>query len=440
MPPVTSAPAVAASRSPRRAAAALTLTLGLFGAAVPPPAAAADAAPAFRTDADGPYTPAEIKVLEQVAREKAAGKTPLTPVPFPTWHQLRPGRFPPEGSGHAISGELIWQDHLERRFHLRVDRNDSQDRSHWDLAVNATLLPYGAVHYLGSYAALRDIPLGTHLHGLYFEAPPGEAEPGPRPPAPHARVTPESAFRRCLRLEDDFSRDTREGRLWHLGAIDLAAGRLTATPHRDGRAEGEARTFELPAGAVVYRGGGFAGLDVLQPGQRVRFNLTWVTLYGPGRVTDLWIDDESRRLATARQRARHHDHVRLRGLPGWVTAVDDGEEHVTVALFGNVDPALFDAISVATPPGPDGAPPSNRPGLAVARDSLMTYDPVNDRKRGDLLGVEPEPAEPGGAGRRVRLAMDMMLEGYRPGRIVALYPATWPVVALPREEQFFGRE
>jgi hypothetical protein len=34
----------------------------------------------------------------------------------------------------------------------------------------------------------------------------------------------------------------------------------------------------------------------------------------------------------------------------------------------------------------------------------------------------------------------MLLEGHRPGRIVRFYPATWKVNALPREEQFYGRE
>ena len=34
----------------------------------------------------------------------------------------------------------------------------------------------------------------------------------------------------------------------------------------------------------------------------------------------------------------------------------------------------------------------------------------------------------------------MMLEGFRPKRVVRFYPATWKVIALPKEEEFFGRE
>jgi hypothetical protein len=79
-------------------------------------------------------------------------------------------------------------------------------------------------------------------------------------------------------------------------------------------------------------------------------------------------------------------------------------------------------------------------GLAVARDSLMTYDPVNDRKTGSILEVKKVPAEPGSSGVQIKLKMDLMLEGYRPKRVVRFYPPTWKVNALPREEQFFGRE
>lgn len=94
------------------------------------------------------------------------------------------------------------------------------------------------------------------------------------------------------------------------------------------------------------------------------------------------------------------------------------------------------------PPPKDGSPPPTEPrgSLAVARESLMTYDPVNDRKSCGILEVKTVPAEPGSSGVQVKLKMDMMLEGYRPRRTVRFYPATWKVTALPREEQFIGRE
>jgi hypothetical protein len=157
------------------------------------------------------------------------------------------------------------------------------------------------------------------------------------------------------------------------------------------------------------------------------------------------VDEAARALATAHQLERHRNHTRERGLAGWVTAVEDEPQLVTVTFFGGVDPKLFDELTIKDPNAPppkDGSPPPTeaRGGLAVARDSLMTYDPVNDRKTGSILEVKKIPAEPGSSGVQIKLKMDLMLEGYRLKRVVRFYPPTWKVNALPREEQFFGRE
>src|SRR5688572_25962919 len=164
---------------------ALGLLLGFFASVL---ALHGADKPAYRTDADGP---SNKKVL------RPDGK-PLE------WFQLVDGEFPPEGSAHAISGELIFVEHPKRAFRIRVDRDDSQDRGKWDLPLEAEMLPYGAIHYRGSWAALSDVPLGTHLHGLfYWRSPEDKAAP---PEGLHRRgVTPDVDFRRCFRLEDDFS-------------------------------------------------------------------------------------------------------------------------------------------------------------------------------------------------------------------------------------------
>ena len=156
-------------------------------------------------------------------------------------------------------------------------------------------------------------------------------------------------------------------------------------------------------------------------------------------------DEPARALTTTHQLERHRIHTRERGLPGWVNAVEDEPQFVTITLFDNVDPKLFDELTIKDPnaaPPKDGSPPPTEPrgSLAVARESLMTYDPVNDRKQGGILEVKKIPIEPGSSGVQIKLRMDMMLEGYRPKRIVRFYPATWKVIALPKEEEFFGRE
>ena len=391
--------------------------------------------PKFRTDADGPVK----------ADEKRKNPKERRPDDKPEWHQLVEGEFPPEGSAHAVSGELIKVDHLERRFQIRVDRNDSQDRGVWDLPLDAGMLPYGSIWLHGAPAALPDIPLGTHLHGLFYLTDPDDKTPPPD--TWYRRKTPEFDFRRCFRIEDEFSFHARRKQLWKIESVDLEAKKLTATLMEGGKpaGDGKAKIFDLQSHTRVFEGGGFAGLKALQPGQMALFNLTWVTLYGPGRVTDIWLDEAARALTTAGQLERHRSYIRERGLPGWVTAVDDEQQFVTVAFFDNVDAKLFDELTTKDPNAPppkDGSPPPVEPrgGLAVARETLMAYDPVNDRKTGSVLEVKKTAAGPGSSGVRMKLKMDLMLEGYRPKRIVRFYPPTWKVNALPKEEEFFGRE
>jgi len=50
------------------------------------------------------------------------------------------------------------------------------------------------------------------------------------------------------------------------------------------------------------------------------------------------------------------------------------------------------------------------------------------------------PVELGSGGLQFRLKMNLLLEGYRPRRVVRFYPAPWKVIALPRVEKYFGRE
>ncbi len=391
--------------------------------------------PKFRTDADGPVQ----------SGEKRTNPKDRKPGDKPEWFQLVEGQFPPEGSAHAVSGELIDVDHLERRFQLRVDRNDSQDAGIVDMPLDATMLPYGSIWYRGAPAALQDIPLGTHLHGLFYLSDPDNKTPLPY--NAHNRKTPDWEFRRCFRIEDDFSFYGRQKHLWKIGSVDIDAKKLTATLQDNGQPGGQPKIFDLLTSTRVFKANTLADLKTIQPGQTVLFNLTWATLYGPGRITDVWLDQPARALATANQLERHRNHIRERGLPGWVNAVDDAKQIVTITFFGGVDPKLFDELKGINEERqgwpfsfPEDDPKAPKGGIAVARESLMTYDPVNDRKGGNILDIKNVPIEPGSSGVQIQVKCGMMLEGYRPRRIIRFYPATWKVIALPLEERFEGRE
>lgn len=361
------------------------------------------------------------------------------------WYQPLKGEFPPEGSAHYIQGELIWVDHTERELQIRVDRNDSQSRAVWDLPLLLDMLPYGSIEYNGSPAALQDIPLGTHLHTWCYPKDPHDD----RPPLARwrNRISPESDFRQCIRIEDDFSYRARRNQLWRVDEVDLGTMHLKATLLKNGQPEGDPMLFDLLASTCVYQANGFGTLASIRPGQEIQMNLTWATLYGPGRVFQIWLDAESRQSATSRQRERHWDHIHQRGIPGWVDEVDDEASTVTVTFFDGIDLSLFESFNDIVPeplgwPTSGGAKDDLKPKgtLAVARPSLMTHDPLNDRKGGNILEMNQVAIRPGSSGMQMKLQCGILLEGYRPGEIVRFFPASWKFVALPKEEQFFGRE
>jgi hypothetical protein len=353
--------------------------------------------------------------------------------------QLKPGEFPPEGSAHYIGGELIALDHVNRTGVLRPDRTDAQKRGDWDLPLPFTLLPFGSLSYHGASAELRDIPIGTHLHGWFYQTPAEPKEPkdakGKRAAAKtqvprYERLSIEAAFNLASRLEDDFSHLARLQRAWRVDAVDLEKNILTATGITAGKADVKVTLFQLVPGTRVWKGRGFGSIADLAVGQSVFINLTYATLKGPGRCKDIWLDAESRALATAQQQEVHKQNLRERGFAGWIDAVDNQQAIVTVTLFSAFDPKLKELFRVTQTT-------NDVITAATAEDNLRTWDQINDRKRGTLLEAKELPAVPGSSGLQVKFKSELLIEGFRPKRVIRLWPGGWRVDDLPREERIY---
>jgi hypothetical protein len=356
-----------------------------------------------------------------------------------TSFQLKPGEFPPDGSAHYIGGELIALDHVNRTGVLRPDRTDAQKRGDWDLPLPFTLLPFGSLSYHGASAELRDIPIGTHLHGWFYQTPAEPKEPkdakGKRAAAKtqvprYERLSIEAAFNLASRLEDDFSHLARLQRAWRVDAVDLEKNILTATGITAGKADVKVTLFQLVPGTRVWKGRGFGSIADLAVGQSVFINLTYATLKGPGRCKDIWLDAESRALATAQQQEVHKQNLRERGFAGWIDAVDNQQAIVTVTLFSAFDHKLKELFRVTQTT-------NDVITAATAEDNLRTWDQINDRKRGTLLEAKELPAVPGSSGLQVKFKSELLIEGFRPKRVIRLWPGGWRVDDLPREERIY---
>ena len=164
----------------------------------------------------------------------------------------------------------------------------------------------------------------------------------------------------------------------------------------------------------------------------MQFNLGW----SPGwrdkefKVSEIWLDDDSRKFATDLQRRRHVKYQKQRWLPGWIDSVEDndfGGGTVTLTLFGGMDPSLYAELKATQEKGF---------GVAVAEKSLRTWFHRSDKKIGQVIEwKEAENPPPGSSGIQVRLKFTELLDGYRPGRAVRVKCHDWLFVTMPSEER-----
>jgi hypothetical protein len=342
------------------------------------------------------------------------------------------GEFPPAGTGTYLAGELVLIDPVNRRGGLRLDGNEPHDRYHSGPLHYFAMLPYGMVSYNGAPAELRDIPLGTHVHGYFYLPPAGEE--ATIPPLPNDMAKYEIKQNHAVSLEDDFSFYQRRGQNWKVVSINPNKGKIDVAPVGELAKDGinTPYTFDIDDITKVWKGRTLVDLADIAPEQVVQFNLGW----SPGwrdrefKVSDLWLDEASRKFATDLQRRRHVQYQKQRWLAGWIDSVEDndfGGGTVTLTLFGGMDPSLYADLKATQEKGYH---------VAVAEKTLRTWFHRSDRKLGNVAEWnESENPPPGSSGIQIKMTFTELLDGYRPGRCVRLKCDTWAFVTMPSEER-----
>ncbi len=350
------------------------------------------------------------------AQEKK--KEPPTPAAEPAKEAKSP-KFVSDDAGKYFSGDLVIVDAINHRGALRLDGDGPM---HY-----FAMLPYGMIGYNGAPAELRDVPLGTHVHGYFHEPPAGEEETIPA----HQRF---QKHNHAITLEDDFSYYQRRGQAWKIVATDLKKGKLdvaaTGKLVKDG-INGK-YTFDIDSVTRVWKERKLVELDRIAAEQTVQLNLSWSqgAVNKEFTVTDIWLDEESRKFATELQRRRHVRYQQQRWLPGWIDHIehfDYGGALLTITLFGGMDPSLYADMKASRETGY---------WVATAEKTLRTWFHRADRKVGRVLDwKEIENPPLGSSGIQVRLKFTEVLEGYRPGRNVRLKCDRWAFVTMPFEER-----
>ena len=380
----------------------------------------------------------------------------------PTWAQepgatpLEQPRFAQPATSRHISGELVYLDPVNRRGGIRLDGDQNRyftGPPHW-----FALLPYAPVWYNGARAELRDIPLGTHVHGYFITPPAGEENTIPALPEEKKQFA--IAENHALVLEDDFSFYQRRGQAWKVLSVDLmqekirvepvallfsqasgAGAPASSSPNLPGAGEPgkpvkdgihTAYTFDLDLRSDVWKGRQRVEATEVQPGMTVQFNLAWSQGWGQNeyRIGQIWLDEESRLVATERQRQRHLQYERERWTAGWIDQVehfDFGGGIVTLTLF-EVDPAILDDLWNDR---------EERIAVAVSDKTRRTFFHRSDRKFAKLIEWKKLDAPPlGSSPVQLKLKFVELLAGYKPGAIVRVKAERWKFVTMPPEERF----
>ena len=116
-------------------------------------------------------------------------------------------------------------------------------------------------------------------------------------------------------------------------------------------------------------------------------------------------------------------------MPARVDDIEYGEfghAKIKATLFGGMDESLYADFK-----------PNVGAKMAAAENTLRTWWPDHDGMDGRLTGVERVRQESvvGDSGIQITFEVPLILEGFRPGRVVRIRPYNWPNVKPPYEER-----
>jgi hypothetical protein len=365
------------------------------------------------------------------------------------------GKFPLSEQAKAYEGQLTFVDHANRRGSLRVTGGELM---HSTAPQPFAMLPYGMVRYHGAPADLRNVPLGTMMHGRFYLPPDPKLSSVPVVTQPSVTRPAEN---HAILLEDEPSFCLREGKVWKLKEVTLKGGKQgMIVAHREPKAGGEDKEVErqmsIDAATRFWRGREQLKLEDLiaegiwpadgkksLEGQEVYLGLAWKPdgnwLRRTGnrlRISDIWLDAKALQRATQHQTEVHRELIRCRWMPAYVDAVEYGKfgaATVTATLFGGMDPSLYADFKK----GINGQ-------LAVSEVNLKhAYGTVAETlvaNSGPILDVmkQEKDVPPGSSGIQIQIKVTQIMEGVRPGRIIRIRPMSWPDDAVPREEYTEG--
>ena len=277
--------------------------------------------------------------------------------------------------------------------------------------VEFALTPEVAVVYLNADADLRDLQLGTAYEFTLERGADGRRD-------------------RATAVRDRFTADARAGVTYRVEEVRPDAGTIRVVPLiRQGvnpkePSAGAPDEFRTNAQTQIWKGDKKTTLAALETGDEIRVNRGGVDT---APCTAIWVAHDAQAAATGRQRQHYAAFVKARGLPARVERTEG--RTLILSVFGG-EPATSDDAW----PG-DSSRPGKGVRVAVANDELRTWNPPVDHEFGKIVEFDKDPAGRGGV--RLVVTVNNMLEGFRRGRYVRVFPDAWRPLDQPFGEQLF---
>ena len=311
------------------------------------------------------------------------------------WYQLKPTEFPPTYSEHSVNGELLKVDAVHRSGQFRMDRSG--------VLVDFTLLPFGSVSYLNAGAELEDVPLGTRMTFLLHQDAKGE-------------------FTKATGIQDDFTRQVSNKITYRLDAARLDEGRLWVSRqippiendlgHMVKPPDFGSQVLQINEKTCVWKGDKQIQLGELAAGDELLVNLSGRTTTNLGYCTNIWVGADTHKLVTEKQKTKHNDFCKERGMPGWIEKIDG--KKLTVAFFAGSAELL------------NGDANGKSLFVKLANEELLAAGSAPDKMafRSRVPNTSATGLN-GFSGVRWVMEPDKLPESYKQGQVIRVFKEDW---------------
>ncbi len=316
------------------------------------------------------------------------------------WYRLKPGEFPPHHSDQRIGGELVQADFIHRTGQFRMNKTGE--------LKSFSMPSFGSIIHLGAEADLRDVPLGTYF--LFF-----------------LNMDDEGAFTKLATMQDQYSMDAGHSFNYKLDEVKLAEGKLMVTKQSLPKKQPDLGKQELLFNDQTHfwKDGKAIKAADLKANDVLLFNRTAMHGDSPAVCTEVWVGEDTHKQVTAAQRKKFAEFTLFRGLPGWIDSVNGNT--LAITLFSGDDHTFKDTYMEKLTVGSDFH-------MCVANDELRTWNPPVDGVKTTLKEIKKSPVNAyGTSGFQLVGDVADMLEGFRKGRCVRIFPS-----GSTRKDSFYG--